>query len=97
MKLQIQGGGKNLKTLMREIGYFENVNRKGELNYIRQIGGADYPRFHIYPKNMGEGFELDIHFDAKRPSYGGARAHNGEYDGDLIEKEGERIRRALGI
>jgi len=97
MKIQISKNGNTIKNLMRAVGYVENVNRKGELNYIRPItNGTDYPRFHIYPNQSEGGFDLNLHFDAKRPSYKGANAHAGEYDGRIVEEEGEKIKRVLG-
>lgn len=97
MKIKILSGGRNIKSIMREIGYFEDVNSRGQLNYIYPLSGRDYPRFHIYPKKIEGGFELNLHFDMKKPSYSGSHAHNGEYEGDIIEKEAERIKNILEI
>ena len=35
--------------------------------------------------------EIDLHLDQKKPQYKGARAHNGEYDGPVVEREIARI------
>ncbi len=36
---------------------------------------------------------INLHIDQKKPSYEGSNAHSGEYDGELVEREMERIRK----
>ena len=38
---------------------------------------------------------FNLHLDQKKPTYEGHVAHSGEYDGELVEEEAERIRRIL--
>ena len=38
---------------------------------------------------------FNLHLDQKKPSYSGSSAHSGEYDGEIIEKEVERIKGIL--
>jgi len=81
-------------NLLRQAGYsaFRDPNTK-QTSYTRRLGSGFYPRFHIYVnKEDQEGLELNLHLDQKKASYEGQKAHSGEYDGDLIKQEGERIR-----
>lgn len=96
MKITIPSNGQNVNSLMRKIGYIEN--RYGnELNFARPLSASGYPRFHIYPKQIEGGFELNLHLDAKKPIYRGVSAHSGEYDGAVVEEEGRRIQSILEI
>lgn len=88
--------GENIVNLMRTAGYrFLSQDAKNEqLNFVRSIAGNFYPRFHVYlqeNKATKEAF-LNLHLDHKKPSYKGATAHSGEYEGGLLEKEAERIK-----
>lgn len=91
---------KNLKEsvngLMRKIGYhpayFQNEK---EVSIVRQISGNDYPRFHLYIKQDSQDFNFSLHLDQKKPSYKGVKGHSGEYDGDVVEGEAERIKNLL--
>jgi len=87
----------NITNLMRRCGYVKQQNRKtGEVSYVRRIGRSPYPHFHIYisqPKK--DELILNLHLDQKKPSYGGVKAHSGEYDGAVVEREGERIKNIL--
>ncbi len=89
---------------MREAGYSPKARpfkdhrpvktefREGEHSFVRPLQGLDYPRFHIYlqeNREKGEVF-LSIHLDQKKPVY--QRAHNAEYQGELVEKELTRLK-----
>ena len=64
-----------------------------EASCMRRIAGHDYPRYHAYVKKEDTTLIVNLHIDQKKPSYGGAdHAHNGEYDGELVEREADRIR-----
>ena len=83
---------------MRELSYIEMQNHKtGETSYERPLQGTDYPRFHIYPSFIENKLILKLHLDQKKPSYEGSSAHSGEYTGEVIEKEAERIKNILKI
>lgn len=89
----------NLATLMRRIGYhFIGTDKGGsQLSFVRSWSSFAYPRFHIYlkeNKEMGETF-LSLHLDQKKPSYKGAPAHSADYEGEVLEKEAERIQTSL--
>lgn len=87
----------NTRNLIRKCGYSEQRDRFAkEKSYIRRIGGNLYPHFHIYLEQLSEGeLVLNLHLDQKRPSYGGSSAHSGEYDGEIVEREAERIKKIL--
>lgn len=84
--------------LMRTVGYFEDFNNEtGEVSYERPMQGIAYPRFHIYPSFQKEGLVLKLHLDQKKPSYGSTPAHSGEYEGETVKAEAERIKTILKI
>ena len=97
MKFTLNYSGENITTLMRRIGYFFLKEGVGELSFVRPLQGASYPRFHVYLEIKKEisVITFGLHLDQKMPSYKGTPAHNGEYDGKLVEKETERIKRIL--
>jgi hypothetical protein len=98
MKFIIQGPIRdNIYNLMRRIGYHLLGNNEGtkESNFVRNLGRDFYPRFHIYLKEEGNDLLINLHLDQKRPSYKGVSAHSGEYDGELVEKEAERIKQEI--
>ena len=87
--------GENIYNLMRKIGYyFRSENKeKEELIFTRPPRG--YPRFHLYLKIEKDNLIFNLHLDQKRPIYKGAPAHAGEYEGEIVEKEAERIKQIL--
>lgn len=100
MKFILRGPFKeNIYSLMRKVGYHfqKKDEEKGELIFVRLPKG--YPRFHLYLKTDKENNEIisKLHLDQKRPIYKGAPAHSGEYGGEVVEKEAERIKQLLKI
>lgn len=89
----------NPENIMRRAGYglIGKDPNTNELSFSRRMGGNDYPRFHAYTKKDGENVTISLHIDQKKASYEGHTAHSGEYDGDLVEKEIEYIKRVIGI
>jgi len=91
----------NIFNEMRGLGYhFLNRNDEElEMNFVRPLSGTGYPRFHIYLKinPKTKNIDFNLHLDQKRPIYKGVAAHQGEYDGELVEKEVERIKQLLNI
>jgi len=85
----------NIYTLARKIGYHfqDKEKERQELNFVRPPHG--YPRFHLYLKTKGENLIFNLHLDQKKPIYKGSPAHAGEYDGELVQKEAERIKQLL--
>ncbi|MEK7611781.1 MAG: hypothetical protein AAB407_00295 [Patescibacteria group bacterium] len=98
MKLLIPnaGGQKNIPLLLRNAGYKQEVNgRTKEISYVRRAGGGDFPRFHVYVAPQGDAWVINLHLDQRAPSYSGTSAHAGEYDGDVVEREMERIKESV--
>ncbi len=96
MKFEIKNIQSNVNVIMRQIGYqpayFQNA---GEFSIIRKIDRNDYPRFHAYIKQVGQDFSFNLHLDQKKPSYEGSTGHSGDYDGEVVEGEAERIQQLL--
>ncbi len=83
---------------MRLCGYLkiENPHKNNEESYARSLeAGRFYPRFHVYIETTNQHTGLNLHLDAKKPSYEGTSAHSGEYDGDVVESEGARLTQIL--
>lgn len=94
MHFPIDITGENITSVLRKCGYFPDGvdERTGELRFIRSMGGGDFPRFHIYSKKNESGkVSISFHLDQKRPSYGGSAVHGGEYGGEIVEREADRI------
>ncbi len=82
--------------LMRKCSYGQLVSRRtGQVSYARRFSAGEYPRFHAYVDMHDDGFQVNLHVDQKKPSYGSHTAHSGEYDGELVEREGARIRQVI--
>jgi hypothetical protein len=93
MRLQIKKSSTaNIIDLIRRCGYSYRGRQGEEIIFVRRAGLSEYPRFHIYLKEESDGFILNLHLDQKRASYAGSRAHSGEHEGELIEKEAERVK-----
>lgn len=96
MKLNLKKLNISPEHFLKKCGYLEITNRQTqETSFVRNLDfGRFYPRFHVYlEKNPGQ-FTLNLHLDAKKPSYQGTSAHSGEYEGAIVEEEAERIKKA---
>ena len=82
---------------MRGVGYhFVDKNETtGEINFVNPIRGGDFPRFHIFLTVKNNTLIFNLHLDQKKPIYKGTTAHSGEYDGEVVEKEAERIKEII--
>jgi hypothetical protein len=82
-------------AIIRIAGYFKLPSNapKSELNFIKPLSLAGYPRFHIYLKETKTEHIFSLHLDQKKPVYKGAVAHAGEYekDNEILKTESERI------
>ena len=89
MKIKIQKSDlkENLYSFLRKCGYKPFYN-----SYIKILSSSGYPRFHLYINEEEKQYIFNLHLDQKKPSYGKEAAHSGEYDGEVVEEEGERIR-----
>jgi len=88
----------NGSQILRSVGYNVFIDRKtGNESYSRRLGSGFYPKFHIYLYENIDKIIINLHLDQKQPSYSGSHAHNGEYDGEIIEKEIKRIKNLIGV
>ncbi len=96
MKFVVRSPKESIVTLIRKLGYRPLLRTEEEFNCVRYLG-AEYPRFHLYIKEdrKKDEFTFNLHLDQKRPSYSGSRAHSGEYTGEVVEGEAERIKKIL--
>lgn len=81
-------------TALRRCGYGLHMFR-GERSFVRRLDRDLYPRFHVYVENKGESWSINLHLDQRRTVYEGVAAHAGEYDGEVVEREAERLRGLL--
>ena len=88
----------NVHILLRHCGYFFIKEDKGELAFIRPLSSSGYPRFHAYVNMEKFPHEtvINLHLDQKKPIYKGTVAHSGEYEGEIVANEAERIKQILG-
>ena len=83
----------NPEQFLRRAGYaFHRDRHTGQDSYTRRLGNNYYPRFHVYIAHMGGNAVINLHLDQKRPRYQGAKAHNAEYDGEVVEQEIVRLK-----
>ena len=88
----------NILSLARKAGYIPTPYSfavENEPNFIRPLSKQGFPRFHIYIKINKEDYLFSLHLDQKKPSYGKYTIHSGEYEGEVIKKEAERIKKIL--
>ncbi len=82
----------NSVNVIRRAGYgLVRDPRNPHESYSRRLGGGIYPRFHVYL----EGEYINLHLDQKQASYEGSSAHSGEYDGETVERESDRIKKTM--
>jgi hypothetical protein len=99
MKLIFEKTNDSPLNILRRAGYafLRRDERVGELSFVKHVGSADFPRFHIYVKMIGPySSEVNLHLDQKGASYGGTTAHGGEYnveENQWLEKEAGMIKR----
>lgn len=98
MKIKINRNfGDRLLLAMRKCGYsIPRRSRQNQPNFTRRLGNYEYPHFHVYLRDSGDGWMLlTLHLDQKKPSYGHHTAHSGDYDTPEVIKEGERLKYIL--
>jgi len=92
-KNQING---QAEQWLRQAGYAYIRDRKtGHDSFVRRLGSGFYPRLHTYVKEQGEKIIFDLHLDQKQVSYRGARMHNAEHDGEVVDSEINRLKDLL--
>ncbi len=94
MKLIFPNAKETALFLMRRVGYgFERKDPDTrEDSFSRRLSVGQYPKFHIYAYKEGERLFVNLHLDQKKPTYKGSASHSGEYDGEVVEQEAERIK-----
>jgi len=86
---------------LRRAGYaFVPEREEGQDSFARRLSRDIYPRFHVYfnESQTATGQEMvtfNLHLDQKKPGYAGFSRHNGEYDGEVVEREMERLKTFL--
>ena len=96
MDFVIKGINMGIVEVARSLGYvIIDTKENNEYNLVRRLDIDNYPRFHIYLKQAGDRLIINLHLDQKEPSYQGAHAHNGEYEGPVIDGEADRIKDIL--
>ncbi|MDP3794569.1 MAG: hypothetical protein Q8R13_01410 [bacterium] len=87
----------SLVTMLRRAGYAPHRGHEAAASYVRRMGGVgEYPRFHLYADERAGAVVLNLHLDQKQPSYGQSHAHSGEYEGETVARERERIMSLVG-
>ncbi|MBI5022775.1 MAG: hypothetical protein HZC05_01245 [Candidatus Magasanikbacteria bacterium] len=96
MKITISAPQQTARQMARSLGYaeFDDPNT-GQISYTRRLSSNFYPRFHLYIEEKKGQMILNLHLDQKQVSYQGHTAHSGEYNGELVEQEGERIKQEI--
>jgi len=85
-------------NLLRRQGYAfsRRDDATGEMSFVKRVNSGDYPRFHIYTKiNSAGEVEVSLHLDQKKASYRGSAAHGGEYEGEILDREIELIKKVF--
>ena len=95
MRLYLKNFTESIPDFFRRCGYGFTGREGNEFIFARRLSGQDYPRFHIYSHLENGALIVNLHLDQKKPSYDNNRAHSGEYEGELIEQELQRIGNAL--
>lgn len=86
------------EMFLRQAGYtYIRDRRTGNESFARRLSRDFYPRFHLYLHDEGERVVFNLHLDQKRPIYAGVSAHSGEYEGEAVEAEIERLKSLSGI
>jgi hypothetical protein len=95
MKLTIKNSQLSVgpEQFLRRAGYgYIEDRRRGTTSFVRRLGSGFYPRLHMYLERENGDVSFNLHLDQKQASYAGARAHNAEYGGPIVEWEMERIK-----
>jgi len=96
--LSLQQLGQAPEIWLRSAGYnFIPEREDGQASFARRLTRDFYPRFHIYftsaKDSAGQEFiTFNLHLDQKKPGYAGYSRHNAEYDGEVVEREIERLK-----
>lgn len=96
MKKTFRGKQLNVPALLRQAGYHPIMDRQtATSSWVRNLGRAHYPRFHLYVQDTPDTLTLNLHLDQKQSTMNipGLKRHAGEYDGTVVEEEMGRLER----
>jgi len=97
MQIIIEKLSTNPTNSLRRAGYIFQRQEGEEMSFVRPFSQSGYPRFHAYVKTENGGMIINIHYDAKKETYGEGARHHGEYENEgMLKEESERLKRALG-
>ncbi|MFA6587656.1 MAG: hypothetical protein WCT08_01165 [Patescibacteria group bacterium] len=83
----------NPTVFFSRLGYHHEPNG----SFAKRVSGMPFPRYHLYFEVGTDMVRVNLHLDAKKPSYQGTSAHAGEYDGEVVEMELTRIKQYAGV
>ena len=93
MKFTVPKPPDGIRTRILRASYHEHRDPyTGKMSYSHRLGSYHYPRFHLYVIEREQDALCDLHIDQKQASYAGSHMHSGEYDGETVEREVERLK-----
>lgn len=98
MKLTVlkkQLGGAAPEQWLRRAGYALIPGHESGPSFVRRLSNGFYPRLHLYFNVIDDKVIFNLHLDQKRASYEGVTRHSGEYEGELVAAEIERLKQYL--
>lgn len=98
MRFSLPASDRSIDTLLRSWGYSPNTQPGKDPNFVRRVRpGQPWPRYHLYLSQQNEAWVAELHVDQKPETrhYNPTHAHNGEYDGPLVENEVKRLQQLL--
>jgi len=90
-----QLGGLAPEQWLRRAGYALISGQGNETSFVRRLSNGYYPRLHLYFNILDDKIVFNLHLDQKKASYAGVTRHSGEYDGELVSAEIERLKQYL--
>jgi len=96
MHLEIQNLSTNPTNAMRRAGYAFQRQEGEEMSFVRPFSVSGFPRFHAYVKYEKGTLAINVHYDAKKETYGEDTRHHGEYENEgVLKDEAERLKKVL--
>jgi len=98
MTLKIKNNTKEqLTNVMQRLGYafLKKDTFENQLIFQKRVYQTTYPRIHVFLQENKENITMKLHLDQKQPSYKGHTAHSGEYKGDILKIEAQRIKNSF--
>ncbi|MCA9375666.1 MAG: hypothetical protein KC925_01235 [Candidatus Doudnabacteria bacterium] len=83
----------NATAIMRKLGYKPWRDPKtGKESFIRRLGQAFYPRFHVYVLYEEDRTPvIDLHMDWRRPMHKKGQKSYEDAESDTVQEEARRI------